>query len=63
MTQFYAETASGDTVLVEIEKIRNSVFIAVGDRKISMTVESAFNLADSILLALGVYSNLEKNDE
>lgn len=52
---FYLETSSGDTVLIEIDAISGTLRIKfAGDNgyEITLTEDSAFDLADSILMIM-----------
>lgn len=52
---FYLETSSGDTVLIEIDAISGALRIKfAGDNgyEITLTEDSAFDLADSILMIM-----------
>tara|TARA_Y100000289_G_C3915471_1_gene147161 strand:+ start:91 stop:297 length:207 start_codon:yes stop_codon:yes gene_type:complete len=59
--QFYVNTPDGDTILTEVFQEDDKVTILLGENKrIDLDVESAFELADTLLILandMGGYEN------
>tara|TARA_Y100000114_G_C11596840_1_gene248456 strand:- start:434 stop:634 length:201 start_codon:yes stop_codon:yes gene_type:complete len=46
---FYSASPGGDTLLTEIYQNGHSVIIIIGDKRIDLDMNSAFDLADAII--------------
>lgn len=46
---FYTSSPEGDTLLAEVYQTGHSVTIIVGDKRIDLDMNSAFDLADAII--------------
>ena len=46
---FYSSSPDGDTLLTEIYQTGRSVTIIIGDKRIDLDMNSAFDLADAII--------------
>ena len=46
---FYSASPGGDTLLTEIYQNGRSVIIIIGDKRIDLDMNSAFDLADAII--------------
>ena len=46
---FYSSSPDGDTLLTEIYQTGRSVTIIIGDKRIDLDTNSAFDLADAII--------------
>ena len=58
--QFYIRTQSGDVILAEIYEDHGTVAVLIGDRiRINLDSDSAFNLAEAILITA---NNLSRNE-
>lgn len=46
---FYSSSPDGDTLLTEIYQTGRSITIVIGDKRIDLDMNSAFDLADAII--------------
>ena len=49
-TEFYLQTRSGASFLVELYEDSGNVVLIIGDKRYDITANSAFDLADALLL-------------